>query len=378
MAASDPVALRTHAQPRIGTHRSAGHIYAEANAWIAAFETASDVTACSLAAFVAIALYSPSMPIAGVSLSNRVVIGMSLSAGLIGTLLARGIRARGIGPSLHRVQETEHALRLAAGLSLIASPLVWSLHIPLFSLKLLDTFLSVILLLICEHQILFSFRRICISNLLPQSRRHTELSWETGPPVLLEEDPPRLWAYATSKRAFDIVSSSLLLCLFGPLLLAIAVVVQLDSAGPALFVQKRVGRGGRLFDIYKFRSMRVGVPRYAVSPASPHDSRITRIGRLLRKSSLDELPQLVNVLKGHMSLVGPRPEMPFIVDQYDTTQMLRLSVVPGITGLWQLSADRGSQIHENLYYDLDYIRNRSFLLDTAILLHTLFFAMRGV
>jgi lipopolysaccharide/colanic/teichoic acid biosynthesis glycosyltransferase len=124
--------------------------------------------------------------------------------------------------------------------------------------------------------------------------------------------------------------------------------------------------------------MYVDAPQYDYSPIQPVDPRITRIGRFLRRTSLDELAQLVNVLKGEMSLVGPRPEMPFIVQQYTAQQRQRLQVAPGITGLWQLSADRAYLIHENIHYDLYYIRHRSFFMDFAILLHTVVFAMRGV
>jgi lipopolysaccharide/colanic/teichoic acid biosynthesis glycosyltransferase len=119
-------------------------------------------------------------------------------------------------------------------------------------------------------------------------------------------------------------------------------------------------------------------PKYAVSPRSTTDPRITRIGRFLRRISLDELPQLLNVVKGDMSLVGPRPEMPFIAQQYGPEQRQRLEVSPGITCLWQLSADRAFHIHENIQYDLYYIQHRGFFMDFAILLHTMVFAMRGV
>jgi len=124
--------------------------------------------------------------------------------------------------------------------------------------------------------------------------------------------------------------------------------------------------------------MNVDSPKYDFSPQASDDPRITRVGRFLRRTSLDELPQLLNVLKGDMSLVGPRPEMPFIVEQYSPIHRQRLQVTPGITGLWQLSADRAFLIHENIQYDLYYIRNRSFFMDLAILLHTVVFAMRGV
>jgi len=186
------------------------------------------------------------------------------------------------------------------------------------------------------------------------------------------------WHYRFTKRAFDVTVSLLLLLLASPALLLIALLVRLDSPGPILFVQERVGRNGRLFKMYKFRSMRVDAPKYSFSPTESTDPRITRFGRFLRRTSLDEVPQLLNVLVGEMSLVGPRPEMPFIVERYDSRQKQRLHVVPGITGLWQLSADRSAQIHECIQYDLYYIRNRALCMDLAILVHTAFFAMHGI
>jgi exopolysaccharide biosynthesis polyprenyl glycosylphosphotransferase len=183
--------------------------------------------------------------------------------------------------------------------------------------------------------------------------------------------------YSIAKRVVDLIGSSLLLVLFAPLFSLIALFIKLDSRGPALFVQDRVGRNGELFKMYKFRSMHRGTPRYELSPTTPFDPRITRIGRFLRRSSLDELPQLMNVFLGDMSLVGPRPEMSFIAQSYNSEQRQRLQVPPGITCLWQLSADRAFPIHENIQYDLYYIRNRGFFMDIAILIHTLFFAMRG-
>jgi exopolysaccharide biosynthesis polyprenyl glycosylphosphotransferase len=191
-------------------------------------------------------------------------------------------------------------------------------------------------------------------------------------------DPVDPWYYAVTKRAVDILLSSVLLLLIGPLLLLITLLIRLDSRGSAIFVQKRVGKNGRLFNMYKFRTMHVSAPQYGFSPMESADPRITKIGRFLRKVSLDEIPQLINVLLGDMSLVGPRPEMPFIVDGYNLHQKQRLQVIPGITGLWQLSADRAFHIHENIQYDLYYIRNRSFFMDMAILVHTMFFAMHGV
>jgi exopolysaccharide biosynthesis polyprenyl glycosylphosphotransferase len=190
--------------------------------------------------------------------------------------------------------------------------------------------------------------------------------------------PTIAWHYLFAKRMTDLVISSVSLALFSPLLFLIALLVKLDSRGPALFVQERVGRNGKIFDLYKFRSMYTNAPRYEVSPISSYDSRITRVGRFLRRTSFDELPQLINVFLGNMSLVGPRPEMPFIVQDYNSTQRQRLQAIPGITGLWQLSADRALPIHENMEYDLYYIRNRTFFMDIAVLIHTLFFAIGGV
>lgn len=183
--------------------------------------------------------------------------------------------------------------------------------------------------------------------------------------------------YLFAKRLTDLILSSVLLVVLAPLFFLIALLIRLDSPGPAFFSQERVGRRGELFRMYKFRSMQMGARPYGLSPVTPLDPRITRIGRLLRRTSLDELPQLANVLLGQMSLVGPRPEMPFIVNGYTSEQRQRLQVTPGITGLWQLSADRAFLIHENIQYDLYYIRNRGFFMDIAILIHTLFFGMQG-
>jgi exopolysaccharide biosynthesis polyprenyl glycosylphosphotransferase len=198
--------------------------------------------------------------------------------------------------------------------------------------------------------------------------------------VLLAHKAPvsRRRLYHAAKRAVDVsVSASLLLAL-APLLAVAAVAVKLTSVGPTIFKQQRVGQDGAYFSMYKFRSMYADSERYAYSPKSGSDVRITPVGRFLRRTCIDELPQLANVLQGKMSLVGPRPEMPFIVEQYKAIHRQRLTVKPGITGLWQLSADRRSLIHENVSYDLYYVRRCNFLMDVAILLHTVVFAFRGV
>ena len=211
-------------------------------------------------------------------------------------------------------------------------------------------------------------------------QEHPWIEWMEMDGLLLNSisEPRTPWHYALAKRLFDIACASLLILMCGPFLLGIAIWVCLDSPGPALFVQTRVGKNGRTFKMFKFRSMRVDAPQYQDSPTKSTDQRITRAGRFLRRTSLDEIPQLLNVVLGDMSLVGPRPEMPYIVECYAEQHRQRLQVVPGITGLWQLSADRHYQIHENLHYDLYYIQNRNFVMDLAVLIHTAFFAMNGI
>jgi lipopolysaccharide/colanic/teichoic acid biosynthesis glycosyltransferase len=184
--------------------------------------------------------------------------------------------------------------------------------------------------------------------------------------------------YEWAKRAVDVAVASLLLVLAAPLLLLAFLFVWLDSPGPVLFRQKRIGRNRAPFLMWKIRSMYASARRYAPSPSSDSDPRITRIGRILRRASIDELPQLINVLRGEMSLVGPRPEMPFIVENYSPRELGRLAVKPGITGLWQISPARGWPIHENVEYDLHYIRHRNLVLDGAILLRTIAVVIRGL
>jgi exopolysaccharide biosynthesis polyprenyl glycosylphosphotransferase len=190
--------------------------------------------------------------------------------------------------------------------------------------------------------------------------------------------PTERSVYQFGKRIFDVALGAALLLAIAPLWVLVTLLIWLDSPGPAIFVQKRVGQNGKSFDLYKFRTMYADSPTYEYSPKECRDPRITPIGRFLRRTSLDELPQLLNVIRGEMSLVGPRPEMPFIVETYSAMQRQRLQVKPGLTGLWQISADRAFQIHENLEYDLYYLRNRGFFMDLAILLHTFVFAMRGI
>jgi len=191
---------------------------------------------------------------------------------------------------------------------------------------------------------------------------------------------PKLRAFPNSfiKRGIDLAGSSVMLLVFAPFFLFVAALIKLDSEGPALFRQKRIGKDGEPFAMWKFRSMRVDTHPYARSPVGDHDPRLTRVGRVLRRFSIDELPQLVNVFRGEMSLVGPRPEMPYIVDNYGSFERQRLCVRPGITGLWQISPARAMPIHENLNYDFAYIENQCITLDFIILLRTITAVIRGI
>ncbi len=197
-------------------------------------------------------------------------------------------------------------------------------------------------------------------------------------PIFSEYEDDRNGVYLIIKQSFDILLSGILLLILSPVFVILAVVIKLDSKGPVSFKQDRIGKNGKVFTIYKFRSMVTSADPYEINPVDAEDERITRFGRFLRRTSLDELPQLINVLKGDMSLVGPRPEMPFIVSKYTHIHRERLKILPGITGLWQLSGDRTKAIHENMEYDLYYKNNMSFFLDVAILLETLIFAFRGI
>ena len=214
--------------------------------------------------------------------------------------------------------------------------------------------------------------------------------------------------YYLEKRSLDILLSSVLLILLSPAMLLIGILIRLDSSGPAIYSQKRVGckyhwwkRGcrkeARLFTFYKFRTMFQGADQqvhrdfihayihndleemknlqhgtctvenqYKLSG----DSRITRIGGFLRKTSLDELPQLWNILKGDMSLVGPRPAIPYEVEMYEPWHLQRLCALPGLTGLWQVTARNSATFDEMVQMDLGYIERQSFLLDLVILIKT--------
>ena len=182
---------------------------------------------------------------------------------------------------------------------------------------------------------------------------------------------------AAAKRLLDVILSSTVLLLGFPLFAIAAILIKRESAGPVFFIQDRIGRDGKAFKMYKFRTMHQHMSGDAPTPNSPYDPRITKIGRYLRRYSLDELPQFLNVLLGDMSIVGPRPEMSFIVEEYGPMERDRLRVKPGITGLWQISYDRQRAIHDNLDYDLYYIEHQSLLLDLVIIALTAFAVAKG-
>lgn len=198
-----------------------------------------------------------------------------------------------------------------------------------------------------------------------------------------------------SCRTLDIVGSALLLLLLAPALAAIAIAIRFDSPGPAIFRQRRVGRGRRPFTVMKFRTMHQGVAHDPhrefviglIKGETPQldtdseetpglyfkmigDKRVTRVGRLLRRSSLDEVPQLWNVLRGEMSLVGPRPPIPYEVEHYPPHWFARFDVKPGVTGLWQVSGRSQVTLEEMVRLDVDYASRRSFRLNLWILVRT--------
>jgi exopolysaccharide biosynthesis polyprenyl glycosylphosphotransferase len=190
------------------------------------------------------------------------------------------------------------------------------------------------------------------------------------------------------KRAFDLLISAIL---FIPVMIFIGLIglmIYLDNPGPIFFHQKRAGENGRLFDMIKFRTMVENAEqlRHLVETIDnngdlqhkhPDDPRVTRLGKFLRRTSLDELPQLFNVIKGDMSLVGPRPELPYLVEKYQPWQRKRFAVPQGITGWWQVNGRSEKPMHLNTEDDLYYVQHYSIWLDLQILLKTVWVVLRG-
>jgi lipopolysaccharide/colanic/teichoic acid biosynthesis glycosyltransferase len=182
-------------------------------------------------------------------------------------------------------------------------------------------------------------------------------------------------SYRVCKRILDLVISSIALLVLLPVFIIVALAIRIDSPGSPLFVQPRVGYRGRTFRVYKFRTM-VNGSSVRLNGSTPHkvdyDDRVTQVGKLLRKTSIDELPQLVNVLLGQMSLVGPRPEIVEVVlTKYQPWQYRRLLVPQGITGWWQVTGRGGKILYKHTEDDLHYINHASLLFDTKILLSTI-------
>jgi lipopolysaccharide/colanic/teichoic acid biosynthesis glycosyltransferase len=213
---------------------------------------------------------------------------------------------------------------------------------------------------------------------------------------LLVPVAPTSTGYRLAKRTLDVLGASVGLAVVSPVLGVVAVSVKLDSPGPILFRQIRLGRGGRPFTVLKFRTMhlsaderrhqehirdllRTGDAAMEDTTWAPiaADPRVTRVGGFLRRSHLDELPQFVNVLRGDMSLVGPRPPIPYEVALYEPWQLRRLAVIPGLTGLWQAYGWGRLPFAEGVKLDLEYVERRSFSLDLRIILRTLWQILVG-
>jgi len=227
-----------------------------------------------------------------------------------------------------------------------------------------------------------------IPGILDLSFARTPVETVGGIPLISLRESALTDSQRLIKRLFDLAASALLLVVLSPILLAIALLIKLESPGPVFFLQERIGEHGRRFKMIKFRSMYQDAERrwneVAIRDEQGNlihkredDPRVTPLGRKLRRTSLDELPQLINVLRGEMSLVGPRPEMPYIAAEYQPWQWQRFRVPPGITGWWQVNGRSDKPMHLNTDDDLYYIQNYSFWLDLRILLRTVFVVLQG-
>ena len=187
--------------------------------------------------------------------------------------------------------------------------------------------------------------------------------------------------YEVIKRIIDIVASFTGLIVLSPLMLVVSILIKLESKGEVIFKQKRVGLNGKEFYMYKFRSMVINAEELKAELESQNemsgpmfkmkdDPRITRIGKFIRKTSIDELPQLINVIKGDMSLVGPRPSLPKEVEKFEQWMMERLEVKPGLTCIWQVSGRNNIDFEDWMKLDIKYVRERSFKLDIKLILKT--------
>jgi len=227
-----------------------------------------------------------------------------------------------------------------------------------------------------------------VPGLLDLAFARTPVDALGGIPLISLRESALTDAQRILKRLFDFSISLFLLLIFTPLLLLLALLIKLESPGSILFLQERIGEHGHHFRMIKFRSMYQDAEKRWQEVAKrdkdgnlihkqTDDPRITRIGRFLRRTSLDELPQLLNVIYGEMSLVGPRPEIPYITAEYEPWQWQRFRVPPGITGWWQVNGRSDKPMHLHTEDDLYYIQNYSFWLDLRILLMTVLVVLRG-
>ena len=198
--------------------------------------------------------------------------------------------------------------------------------------------------------------------------------------------------YSFLKRTVDITASATALLLLSPVFLVTSLAIKNDSKGPAMFTQKRIGKDGKLFEIYKFRTMvpdadkklfellendEEAAKEYKLNKKLKNDPRITKLGAFLRKTSIDELPQLINVLKGDMSLVGPRPYLPREIDDMGNYYDTIIESKPGITGLWQVSGRSNTTFEQRLEFDMEYNENKSFMYDMGLLFKTVGSVVKG-
>ena len=246
-------------------------------------------------------------------------------------------------------------------------------------------------------QIMNSKRRI--ENSIENTDTSKKQSFHPHEVVIKTHNGRRLFRYQWWKGLFDFLMASVAVVILSPIILMIAIAIKIDSRGDIIYRREQVGKNGQNFIAYKFRTMRTGsddseykdyLVKYIVEN-EPYkvdhdgqmvykvtgDTRVTRFGAMLRKTNLDELPQLINILKGEMSWVGPRPDIPFAVNMYDEWHRQRLLVKPGITGLWQVCGRKSISFQEMVRLDINYINKESLLWDTKILLLTIGIILRG-
>ena len=209
------------------------------------------------------------------------------------------------------------------------------------------------------------------ANIFPRFHEPRSLTELEGFPSLDLRKAQATIIHRGMKRGIDLIFGSLLLVATAPLWFVLTILIRRDSAGPAMITQPRVGYRGRHFTLYKFRSMASDTDRDGPPPTDPNDSRITRLGKFLRRTSLDELPQLINIIQGDMSLVGPRPELVSLASSYRGWQRRRFDAKPGLTGLWQILGRKDLSLEQKLEYDFYYVNNQSLLLDLVILIRTI-------